>query len=600
MVDIVHARDNLAADGTTSKKFRAARTDVDVPASERPNRSNQPPRSDVGTIVLHWTTAIAFVVSLLTGIRIATFGHVLPRISQWLSPMLPQGEMWTWHFFAGLGLFFCASAYLLYIMRSGLSPRNALKKIRVMLMPAAAKMRWQAVNVGLHWFVYALITVLTVTGIILYLGYGGWWVWIHSVAAFVGFGYIFLHVVTHYMFGGWGQLLRLFRPAPLVVTQLTRPYPLLIASVVGVATVAAAAGVDWTTRDTLVITRIAPSEAPRIDGFLDDAVWAKSRPVFVHTQQGANLGGTGESLVEARAVHDGQKIYFAFRWEDPTRSLRRVPLIKRADGWHVLASRTDVADVSDFYEDKLAIGFSRSPAFGTGETTYLGTNPLPGLPPPLHGLGYHYTAPGNLMDVWQWKASRGGHLGRVDDQYFEAPRPPTPGEAAGKERYQAGYWNDPGRTFYSYNYVGEAPGGYRGPVKVKRLPKDWKATVAALGKYDLDPNSSDQEGARWWMMTETETVPYSSDVDATIPVGTVMPGVLIEGNYEGDRADLQGAAKWKDGHWHLEIVRALKTGSKYDHDFTPGRELYMWVNVFDHTQIRHTRHPRGIRIVTQE
>lgn len=560
----------------------------------------QPPRSDVGTIVLHWTTATAFVISLLTGIRMATFGWVLPGLSQRLDAITPQGEMWTWHFLSSLGLFFCSTAYLLYIMRSGLSPRNALKKIRVMLMPVAAKMRWQAVNIGLHWFVYALILAMTVTGILLYLGYGGWLVWIHSISAFIGFGYIFLHVLTHYLFGGWWQLFRLFRPAALVATQATRPYPILIASLVGIATVAIAAGVDWTTRDTLIITRISPSEAPKIDGVLDDAVWAKARPVYVRTEQGANLGGTGESLVEARAVHDGQTMYFAFRWEDPTRSLRRTPLIKREDGWHMLASGSDVADVYDFYEDKFAVGISRSPTFGSGESTYLGTNPLPGLPKPLHGFGYHYTAPGNLMDVWQWKASRGGHLGRVDDQYFDAPREPTPAEAAGKERYQAGYWNDPGKAFYSYNYVSEPPGGYRGPIHVKRLPKDWRATVAMLGKFDLNPESMDTEGAHWWMMTDTETVPYSAEVDATIPVGTVMPGVLIQGEYEGDRADLHGAAKWKDGHWHLELTRALKTGSKYDHDFVPGQPLYMWFNVFDHTQIRHTRHMRPVRVITQE
>jgi cytochrome b subunit of formate dehydrogenase len=598
MADIVHARDDLAANNRNSS--RTTSNSKLGSKSSATERQGQPPRSDIGTMMLHWATAIAFVVSLFTGIRIATFGHVLPRFSQWLSPIMPQGEMWTWHFFAGLGLFFCASGYLLYIMRSGLSPRNALKKIRVMLMPVAGKMRWQAVNISLHWFVYALITVMTVTGIILYLGYGGWWVWIHSIAAFVGFGYIFVHVVTHYLYGGWWQLFRLFRPMQLVATQATRPYPLLIASAVGIATIAAAAGIDWTTRDTLVIPRINPNEAPKIDGLLDDAVWAKARPVQVHTQQGANLGGTGESLVEARAVHDGQKLYFAFRWEDPTRSLRRIPLIKREDGWHVLGDNVDLADVSTFYEDKFAVGISRSPTFGSGQSTYLGTKPLADKPAPLHGLGYHYTDPGNLMDVWQWKASRGGHLGYVDDQYFDVPREVTPAEAAGKSRYQAGYWNDPGRVFYSYNYEGEPPGGFRGAVKVKRLPKDWKATVAALGKFDLNPDSIDTEDARWWMMTESETVPYSRETDATIPVGTVMPGVLIEGNYEGDRADLRGVAKWKDGHWHLELTRALKTGSKYDHDFVPGQDLYMWFNVFDHTQIRHTRHARPVRVVTQE
>jgi hypothetical protein len=93
--------------------------------------------------------------------------------------------------------------------------------------------------------------------------------------------------------------------------------------------------------------------------------------------------------------------------------------------------------------------------------------------------------------------------------------------------------------------------------------------------------------------------PTAAEADAAIPVGTVMPGVLISGDYEGDRADIHGAAKWKDGHWHLETVRALRTGSKYDQDFIPGQDLYMWVNVFDHTQIRHTRHMRPVRIVTQ-
>ena len=42
------------------------------------------------------------------------------------------------------------------------------------------------------------------------------------------------------------------------------------------------------------------------------------------------------------------------------------------------------------------------------------------------------------------------------------------------------------------------------------------------------------------------------------------------------------------------------TGSKYDQPFVPGRELYMWVGVFDHTQTRHTRHPRPVRITVEE
>src|SRR5438477_3566199 len=119
MADIA-ARDRLLA-ASAARPTIAARVE-----SETGDRSDKPPRSDVGTIVLHWATAIAFVLSLLTGIRFATFGFTLPRLSQWLSPILPQGEMWTWHFFAGLALFFCASAYLIYLNRGGLMARNAL------------------------------------------------------------------------------------------------------------------------------------------------------------------------------------------------------------------------------------------------------------------------------------------------------------------------------------------------------------------------------------------------------------------------------------------------------------------------------------------
>jgi hypothetical protein len=48
------------------------------------------------------------------------------------------------------------------------------------------------------------------------------------------------------------------------------------------------------------------------------------------------------------------------------------------------------------------------------------------------------------------------------------------------------------------------------------------------------------------------------------------------------------------------MARSLKTGSKYDKDFVPGKDLYMWVAAFDHVQTRHTRHPRPVRVVTQE
>ena len=213
MADIVHARDDL----TTATPSRTSVKSKPEPVE----RLDKPPRSDVGTLTLHWATAIAFIISLFTGIRIAADALNAP-VSKWLSPILPQGEIWTWHFLAGLTLFFCAAAYFVYMRRSGLASRNALKKTRVMVMPVASKMRFGGLNVLLHWAAYLLITVMTVTGVLLYLGYGGWLVSVHSYTAFIGLSYIFIHAVAHYLFGGWWQVFRVFRPAKLVLTELRK------------------------------------------------------------------------------------------------------------------------------------------------------------------------------------------------------------------------------------------------------------------------------------------------------------------------------------------------------------------------------------------
>jgi cytochrome b subunit of formate dehydrogenase len=589
MADIVHARDDQSIVG-------AGRSAVPHQTGAA-DRRNEPPRTDAGTLTLHWLVATAFIVSLLTGIRIAADSPTAV-VSKWLSPILPQGEIWTWHFFSGLSLFFCGSAYLLYMRRSGLTRRVAFKKLRVFVLPAANKLRYGALNVVLHWALYALVVFMTVTGIVLYLGYGNWWVYLHSTAAFISLTYIFVHVVAHYLYGGWWQIFRVFRPARLVVTRAVQPRPLLIGAVVGVAVTGAIAGVDWATRDTLVMRHV--TTAPDPARLLDDPVWADIAPVRIHTQQGINLGGTGESLVEIRAVHDGHKAYFAFRWEDPTRSVRREPLIKRADGWHIIADNTFIDDVTTFYEDKFSIIFSPTAAFGSGGVAHFGPRPLgDNAKHSRNGRGLHYTD-GTMVDMWQWKASRGGLLGEVDDMYIGPPHEPTEKEVAQVNRYQGGYWGDPGDAPYTYNFKLYRPSEYHGgPVEILRLPKDYRAINKAMGTWNPEPGGSVDDGSKWWMFLD-ETVPYSKEEDAKIPVDTIIPAVLITGKHEGDRYDVKCAAHWADGHWTMVASRVLDTGSKYDQPFLPGYDLYMWVAVFDHTQTRHTRHPRPARLVVEE
>lgn len=551
----------------------------------------KPPRSDVGTIVLHWTLTIAILFSLATGLRLSADAET-SIFAKALDPILPQGEIWTPHILSALVVIGCIVAYAAYMHFGRLQRRVSLRKTVVFTLPTAPRMRWGAANVLLYWALFAAVLVLAVTGTMLYLGWGGVVVTVHYVSALAVLAYIGLHVFSHTMYGGLSQLLRLFRPQPLRIRKGAVAKPFALAVTGGVVVAAGFTFADTATQDVLGIPEVAT--APKVDGDLSDAVWQEAEPVSVHTMQGSNLGGTGESTVEIRAVRSGDSVTFAFRWEDPTRSLKRLPLIKREDGWHLLHNRADIADETAYYEDKFAVLLSRSDAYGSGGSTHMGPKPLADKPGALNSRGLHYTTDGSYMDMWQWKASRGGMLGYLDDMWFGPPVEPNDAQKAGTGRYSAGYDGDAGKKFYVYNYGNQPPGGYRGPVKVERLPKDWRATAAKLGTVDLDVEATDPADAQWWMF-EDETVPYDAAVDADIPVGTVIPGVLIMGKYEGSRADIRGAASWADGHWSLEMTRKLDTGDTLK-DMPLESGLYLWVSVFDHNQTRHTRHVRPVRI----
>ncbi len=79
-------------------------------------RAERHPQTDTGTIVIHWIVAIAMVASLITGLRISADAPIA-RTAKFLAPLLPQGEVWTVHFVAGLSLFFGITAYLVYLVR---------------------------------------------------------------------------------------------------------------------------------------------------------------------------------------------------------------------------------------------------------------------------------------------------------------------------------------------------------------------------------------------------------------------------------------------------------------------------------------------------
>ena len=619
----------------------------------------KPRKTDYGTIILHWLLVAGVGIAFVTGLRIATEAPDRTWINA-LDAILPCTDVWTLHIEASVGLVAIAIAYAIYLSLSGLSRRVQLDKVRLRGLLGARQTRLGAISVVLSWIFFVTMTALMVSGGLLYFGMlAGYDVMmLHWWAAWVVPAFAALHVLIHFRIGGLSQLSRIFRPeavppppprldavelltllaektspparemqdapASLQPRQPAREHrhareevrrsasrssarlartkrknltlqsnPFVMAVAVAMTGASAFVAVDYLAVDTLTIRRIDNADAPKLDGDTSDPVWRSAQPYSLITNQGGNFDGKGESRVEIRAVHDGTWAYFLFTWEDPTRSLKQLPLIKKIDGWHLLHDGYERGDEQAFNEDKFAVLLTTSDADLAGDHTFHASpHPIPGAPSTMTGRGLHFTTSDTYVDVWQWKATSAN--GWMDDDHFGPPLPPTPLQVSNTVPYRGGFAPDPGSANYSNNFEWPTDTAETDPIVTpRRLPKDLAAVVKAMGQISLDPHVGESAGARWFM-TEGETMPYTTEVDRLVPVGTVLPGVIIAGDFSGDRADVRCAARWASGHWALEVARRLDTNSKFDVPLKTG--VFMRVAAFDHSQIRHTRHVRPIRL----
>jgi hypothetical protein len=469
--------------------------------------------------------------------------------------------------------------YIVFLWRMGLSGRLTFR--RAALRSRDRNTRWQAINKLVYWLSFGLLAGAATTGFLMYFVPGllptealatahRWLSWAFVI-------YILLHVAVQAVVGGWPQLLKMVSP------RMAYGLGGALAISAGAAGAAVAFLADGSSMRALVLPRLAGA-APVMDGRGDDAAWAGAPEVTIHTSRGFNLDG-GEVDVQVRALHDGQRAWFLFRWADATRSQKHVPLVKTEAGWKLLHTNYFANDENEYYEDKFAVMLARSPIAG-GDTVRLGPKPLADKPGPDHGLGLHVTEDGSLADVWHWKSVRSGALNQIDDNYFGPPLPAKPG------RYTGGYTQDP-KSGGGFDQNFERIKG-SDLVKIKWLPRDLAALQARMGRFEPDVEKSD-EGH--YSMAQADVLPWSAERDAKIPVGTVIPSVVYDQPFKGDRGDVAAVAHWKDGYWTLEVSRALDTGSKFDQPIVTG--MFMWVGVFDHNQVRHTRHIHPLKLALQ-
>ena len=556
--------------------------------TEGPSRLRRTPWP---VVLVHWLLVVSVLVSLLSGLRIAADAPD-SGVTATIAPWMPQGAVLVWHVVASMVFTGLTIGYLTFLIASGRGARILPSRRWLSLIANGGLSRWTVINWGLYWVVFGLFAVAFATGAMQYLRFHGLPLGlledIHRAAAWGFILFTIAHVLAQFVFG-WRRIVGIFIPSRYRVGAAISAFAAAAVASAGLWTI------DQSALQTLQVVRI--SEPPRLDGVGDDPAWALAPATRVLTTGGANLPG-GESTVVIRAVRDDEYVWMLFEWDDSTRSQKHLPLVKTTDGWQILQQGYLDGDESTYYEDKFAVLLAESDPKAALQSIHLGSRPIADARGPLGGRGLHYMDDDRILDLWHWWSVRGNALGQAEDGFFGPPRPmPSAagldytatgsGDEPGRDRYKGGYYKDPPMTWSSWEMNWQAPG--RTQVTPRRLPEELE-DVASLANADLRPGISDPD--QWWI-DHADTIPYTAAAD-TLPVGAVLPGVLLHEPAVGDRGDVKARGRWHQGSWHLEIRRQLDTGSDYDVPLTDG--TLMWVAVFDQTQTRHSMHLRPIRI----
>jgi cytochrome b subunit of formate dehydrogenase len=169
------------------------------------------PRTDVGTVLLHWVVVVSVVVLAGTGLRFAS-DDLEFRVLRGLDPYLPQNNLWLYHIAAGYVLTISIVAYTSYISKARLADRTRLNAARLQSLVGTAKARWSAINALMVWVFFVAALSACVTGWLAYFGVDGPVLQIHLLCTWVILAFPVLHILGLLRLGGIPHLVRIFRP----------------------------------------------------------------------------------------------------------------------------------------------------------------------------------------------------------------------------------------------------------------------------------------------------------------------------------------------------------------------------------------------------
>ena len=500
-------------------------------------------------IILHLIVLISVTLSLITGLRVSLlqYDHF-----SFLAPILPQGKMHTVHYYSGVTLTLASACFILYRLTFEHKTTN------------------NKYHRSVNWFGYIVLLFCLISGFTRWLELANVWLsTVHYLSALAIIFFLILHSYVYFLTLGKKLVVKLFQIKAIVRLKWHLISFCLLAGI----------GVFIFDQNKSLSFQVLPlehSDFIAIDGQDSEPFWQNIKWKTVNTYGGANFNN-GHTPVEIKIASNDVESYFLFRWQDETKSLTHLPLVKLNQQWQVKQQGFHTFNETRYYEDKFAVLLSQSCDHGGDGTAHLGKSPIKGKPANWHGKGYHGALDGRVRDLWHWKALRTNDMVQMDDNVIAAPR----SAKSGDRRYTAGYFADGKESgAYVMNWL------WYGKNKVipKRLPLPEYQHM-----YRADNQHIEQAVLPWFSST-----PYKPLLD-TYPEGTLLSSVLYRSNrFEGDRGDVTAKGHWQDGYWTLEVARRNKTGSDYDVALEEG--VCIWVAAFDHAQIAHTRHQRPLKL----
>ncbi len=169
------------------------------------------PRTDVGTVLLHWAVVGAIVVLALSGLRYISDDGDVAMVRE-IDAYLPANSVWLIHIGAGYVLTLIMVAYALYISKARLGDRIKLNAARIQGLFGTAKARWSVINIMMIWSFFIAAIGACITGWLAYYGMAGSVLWLHQQCAWAILSFPVLHVLAQLRLGGVPHLIRVVRP----------------------------------------------------------------------------------------------------------------------------------------------------------------------------------------------------------------------------------------------------------------------------------------------------------------------------------------------------------------------------------------------------